>query len=342
LTVIAMLYRTLGLFAAGAGAILVALSLVTERAARQPMRQAGAVAIRAYQFGESVTRYAVCARTMGMGATLTDRWRSLRGDMLAAQNKASMRAVVLGAAGKCACLFFQSPILGLGAWLAAHDELSGGAIFAGSLLLGRALAPAEAIIGAWRPILAAKEALNRIRDLTNDEGDKPAPVRLPEPSGDVEMHNASWTPAGALRPAARGISMRIQAGAVLTIVGPSATGKSTVARLLAGALLPDAGVVRLDAPIWRPGTRGNSGRPSATCRRTSRCSPAPSATISPGLATQRMKMWSPPPRPRMPMRRLYGCRWDTAPCWTRRPPACPAARSSGSRWPEHCWATRRW
>ena len=246
LAVIAMLHPVLGLFAVGAGAILIALSLVTERAARQPMRQAGAVAARAYQFGESVTRYADCARTMGMGATLTDRWRSLRGDMLAAQNQASQRAVVLGAAGKCARLFFQSAILGLGAWLAVHDELSGGAIFAGSLLLGRALAPIEAIIGAWRSTLAAKEALNRIRDLTNDEGDKPAPVRLPEPSGDVEMENASWTPVGALRPAARGVSMRIQAGAVLTIVGPSAAGKSTVARLLAGALLPDAGVVRLD------------------------------------------------------------------------------------------------
>ena len=246
LAVIAMLHPTLGLFAIGAGAILVLITIASERAARMPMRQAGAVAVRAYQFGESVTRYADCARTMGMGVTLTDRWRSLRGDMLAAQNQASQRAVVLGAIGKCARLFFQSAILGLGAWLAVHDELSGGAIFAGSLLLGRALAPIEAIIGAWRPTLAAKEALNRIAELTDKQGDKTAPVRLPIPAGDVEMEAVSWTPEGALRPAARGVSMRIQAGAVLTIVGPSAAGKSTLARLLAGALLPDAGVVRLD------------------------------------------------------------------------------------------------
>lgn len=246
LAVIAMLHPVLGMFAAGAAVALVTLSIINERAARQPMTQASAVATRAYQFGESVTRYADCARTMGMGATLTDRWRALRGDMLAAQNTASQRAVILGAVGKCARLFFQSAILGLGAWLAIHDELSAGAIFAGSLLLGRALAPVEAIIGAWRPTLAAKEALNRIRTLTGDEADRPAPVRLPNPLGDVEMENVSWTPSGALRPAARGVSVRIQAGAILTIVGPSAAGKSTVARLLAGALLPDHGVVRLD------------------------------------------------------------------------------------------------
>lgn len=88
--------------------------------------------------------------------------------------------------------------------------------------------------------------MNRIRTLTGDEADRPAPVRLPNPLGDVEMENVSWTPSGALRPAARGVSVRIQAGAILTIVGPSAAGKSTVARLLAGALLPDHGVVRLD------------------------------------------------------------------------------------------------
>ena len=246
LATIALLHPLLGLFAVSAAIVLAALSVIAERAARHPMQQAGAVAARAYQFGDAIGRYADCARTMGMGATLTDRWRHLRGEMLMAQNEASRRAVLLGAAGKCARMFFQSAILGLGAWLAIHDELSGGAIFAGSLLLGRTLAPVEAIIASWRPTLAAKDALGRIRVLTDGADRRGDPVRLPEPRGDLEMENVSWTPEHALRPAARGVSMRIQAGAVLTIVGPSAAGKSTVARLLAGALLPDGGVVRLD------------------------------------------------------------------------------------------------
>jgi ATP-binding cassette subfamily C protein len=261
LIVIAMLHPTLGLFAAGASVVLVTISLATERAARGPMAQAGAVAARAYQFGDAITRHADCARTMGMGATLTERWRTLRGEMLAAQNKASHRSVVLGAVGKCARLFFQSAILGLGAWLAINDQISGGAIFAGSLLLGRALAPVEAIIGAWRPILAAKEALGRIRALTTEQGTSATPVRLPLPYGNLEMENVSWTPAGGLRPAAQGVAARIQAGAILTIVGPSAAGKSTVARLMAGALRPDAGVVRLDGAdlaTWDPAQLGDA------------------------------------------------------------------------------------
>ena len=102
-------------------------------------------------------------------------------------------------------------------------------IFAGSLLLGRALAPVEAIIGAWRPTLAAKEALTRIRTLTADQADRPAPVRLPAPRGDVALDNVSWTPPGALRHDARGFSVRIQAGRLLTTGRPRTAGEQRAA-----------------------------------------------------------------------------------------------------------------
>lgn len=246
LAAIALLHPILGLFAVGAAIVLLSLTAASERAARRPMTQAGKVAARAYQFGEAVTRYADCARSMGMGVALSERWRTLRGEMLVAQTTASHRAVVLGAAAKCARLFFQSAILGLGAWLAIHSEVSGGAVFAGSLLLGRTLAPVEAIIGAWRPTLAAKEALGRIRVLTSAAEADGAPVVLPAPKGDLELEGVTWTPPGLLRPVVRGVSARIQAGAVLTIVGPSAAGKSTTARMMVGALRPDHGVIRLD------------------------------------------------------------------------------------------------
>ena len=243
---IALLHPYLGLYAVGAACVLLGLTLATEQAARRPMGEAGRRAARAYQFGEAVTRYADCARTMGLGATLTERWRALRGDMLVAQTRASHRTVLLGATSKCARLFFQSSILGVGAWLAINDQISGGAIFAGSLLLGRTLAPVEAIIGAWRPTLAAKEALNRIGLLTANDGAAARPVTLPEARGELMLEGVAWTPAGAMRPVVRGISVRIEPGAALVMVGASAAGKSTVARLMVGAMRPDAGVVRLD------------------------------------------------------------------------------------------------
>ncbi|MGE4047645.1 MAG: type I secretion system permease/ATPase [Acetobacteraceae bacterium] len=252
---IALLHPSLGAFAVGAAVVLLGLTLATERVARRPMTQAGKVAARSYQFGEAVTRYADCARTMGLGVTLTDRWRQLRGDMLAAQNKASQRTLVLGALGKGTRMFFQSTILGTGAWLAINNEVSVGAIFAGSLLLGRMLAPIEAIINAWRPTLAAKEAFDRIRALIGPEAASRREVALPPPKGDLHLEGVIWTPPGLHRPAVRGVSMTIQAGAVLTVIGPSAAGKSTVARLLAGAIRPDVGVVRLDGAdllTWQP------------------------------------------------------------------------------------------
>jgi ATP-binding cassette subfamily C protein/ATP-binding cassette subfamily C exporter for protease/lipase/ATP-binding cassette subfamily C protein EexD len=243
---IALLHPLLGAYAVGAGIVLLGLTIASERVARRPMNDAGKRAARAYLFGEAVTRYADCARTMGMGAALTERWRALRGDMLSAQTRASHRTVLLSAASKCARLFFQSSILGVGAWLAIHDEVSGGAIYAGSLLLGRTLAPVEAIIHAWRPTLAAKEALGRIGALTAQDGTLARPMTLPEARGELTLDGVAWIPAGSTRPVVRGINVRIEAGAALVIVGPSAAGKSTVARLMAGAMRPDSGVVRLD------------------------------------------------------------------------------------------------
>jgi ATP-binding cassette, subfamily C, bacterial len=261
LAAIALLHPVLGLFAVAAVILLLGLTVASEISVRRPMIHAGKVAARAYLFGEAITRYADCARTMGLGATLTDRWRSLRLEMLASQNSASHRGIVLTAASKCARLFFQSAILGLGAWLAIKDEVSAGAIFAGSLLLGRTLAPVEAIIGTWRPTLAAKEAFGRIKALIASGPDHHAAVTLPAPKGDLEMEGVSWTPAGMLRPVVRGITARIQAGAILTIVGASAAGKSTVARLLVGSLRADHGVVRLDGgdlATWDPRQLGHS------------------------------------------------------------------------------------
>jgi ATP-binding cassette, subfamily C, bacterial len=259
LAAISLLHPLLGGFALAAMAILFVLTIATERVARKPMAQAGRAASRAYQFGEAITRYADCARTMGLGGALSDRWRSLRQAMLVEQNLASQRTVVLGSFGKSIRLLFQSAILGLGAWLAINGEVSAGAIFAGSLLLSRALAPIEAVTNAWRPTLAAKEALDRIRNVAGEARDVNARVELPQPRGDIELENVTWTPPGAVRAAVFNVSVRIQAGAVLCIVGPSAAGKSTVARLMAGALQPDGGVARLDGaelPTWQTAQLG--------------------------------------------------------------------------------------
>ncbi len=246
LAAISLLHWSLGVFAVAASALLMALSLFAERAARGPMAQANSVAGRAYQFGDMLARYADCASTMGLGITLSERWRTLRRAMLSAQTEASRRAVLLGAAARFARLFLQSAILGFGAYLAIQHEISGGSMFAASLLLGRTLAPVEAVIGAWRGTLAARDAFARLTaNADPEEHAKPA-LALPDARGELAVETITWTPAGAERPALRGVSMKIEPGAVLALIGPSAAGKSSLARVLAGALRPAEGVVRLD------------------------------------------------------------------------------------------------
>jgi len=259
LVVITMLHWALGVFAAVSAISLVALTLVAERAARAPMAQAGAVAIRAYQFGDSVARHADCASTMGLGPRLAARWSALRASMLASQAEASHRAVILSAAARFLRMFTQSAILGFGAYLCIEHEVSGGAVFAGSLLLSRTLAPVEAIITAWRPTLAAYDAWRRIEAVSTE--DNPEALLLPHPFGAISVEDVVWTPAGADRPVLRGLSIKIEAGAALAIIGPNAAGKSTFARMLAGATCPDGGVLRLDGAeyaTWDPDQLGRS------------------------------------------------------------------------------------
>ena len=259
LAVITMLHWSLGVFALAAASILIALSWIAERAARGPMAQANQVAGRAYQFGDAVTRFADGASTMGLAPGLTSRWQNLRRAMLSAQNDASRRTVLLGGAARFARLFTQSAILGFGAWLAINHDISGGAVFAGALLLGRALAPVEAAVGGWRGTLAARDAFARIADLATNAPE--TALELPEPKGAISLENLSWTPPGADRPALQNITLTIEAGAVLAVIGPSAAGKSTLARVLAGALRPAQGIVRLDGaelPTWNEPQRARA------------------------------------------------------------------------------------
>ena len=175
--------------------------------------------------------------------------------MLSAQAQASRRAVLLGAVARFARLFLQSAILGFGAYLAIQHDISGGSMFAASLLLGRTLSPVEGVIGAWRGTLAARDSFARLRNVAEHDTDARPALNLPVPKGELSLGAVAWTPDGAERPALRGVTLKIEPGAVLAIIGPSAAGKSSLARVLAGALRPDSGTVRLDGAeydSWNP------------------------------------------------------------------------------------------
>ena len=259
IAVLLLLNWMLGVFALFVCGILLCLSIAGERLARHPMQQAGIVAGHAYQFGEAVIRNADCASTMGLSLHLARHWRKLRTKMLDAQNLASQRAMTLSALAKFVRMFAQSAVLGLGAYLAIHHRVSSGAIFAGSLLLGRCAAPIEAAVASWRSTLAAWDAFARIQAVVGSKTSEA--MKLPAPAGLVFLDHITWTPAGAERPALKDITLQIEPGAVLAIIGSNAAGKSTLGRVLSGALRPDSGVVRLDGAefhSWTPAQLGGA------------------------------------------------------------------------------------
>lgn len=259
LVVLFKLHWVLGVFALISCAILVILTFASERAVRGPMQQAGLVSSRAYQFGDAISRHADCASSMDLERGLTSRWRALRSRMLDAQNVASQRAVVFAALAKFVKMFMQSAILGLGAFLAINHTISGGAIFAASLLLGRCLAPIEALIGHWRGTISATDALGRIAQVVGPL--QTSNLVLPDPKGELSAEQVTWTPRDSNRPVLIDVSLRIEPGAVLAIVGPNSAGKSTLGRLMAGALVPDQGFVRLDGgefSAWNASQRGRA------------------------------------------------------------------------------------
>jgi ABC-type protease/lipase transport system fused ATPase/permease subunit len=133
-------------------------------------------------------------------------------------------------------------------------------MFAASLLLGRTLAPVEAVIGAWRGTLAARDAFARLASVADGNADEKPALALPDAMGELALEAVSWTPAGAERPALRTVSVKIEPGAVLALIGPSAAGKSSLARVLAGALRPAEGIVRLDGAEMQSWNKEQIGR----------------------------------------------------------------------------------
>jgi PrtD family type I secretion system ABC transporter len=245
LGVIAVLHWQLGVAGLLCMAIQSALSFLAARAAATAPGDDGFIVVHAYDFGDAVTRHADCASTMGLGTGLTQRWQKLRGRVFAEQGTPGRRVAQLTASAHFCGLVSRSLILGVGALLARNHQISPGAAFATVLLLGRALAPLEGATGAWRAALSARAALRRVQ---GEIGQLPAATRSthPQARGELVLEGVAWTPPGALRPALRGVTIKIEAGAVLAVIGPSAAGKSTLARVLCGAVRPGHGIARLD------------------------------------------------------------------------------------------------
>jgi ATP-binding cassette subfamily C protein EexD len=226
--------------------ILVIFAILNEKMTGTTLAAANKENIAASLYTNKNLRNAEVIESMGMLNTLIDRWAHRQKKVLTLQSIASDKGGLMSNISKTFRMLVQSLILGLGAYLAVNHEINAGLVIAGSVLLGRALAPLDLIIGSWKGFISARSQYSRLNEILDKQEAEAERMPLPAPKGDVLVENLIISAPGSSSPIIKGISFSVPAGQVVGIIGPSASGKSTLARALMGIWKPQHGVVRLD------------------------------------------------------------------------------------------------
>ncbi|MCX2522747.1 type I secretion system permease/ATPase [Larsenimonas rhizosphaerae] len=244
--VLFLFHAWLGVFAIAAGLVLLGLALANEWATRTLLTRAGSDQLTSQQLATANLANAEVVHAMGILPGLRARWARHHHQYLLKQSRASDRAGALINASKVMRLLCQSMILGLGALLAIEGELSPGMMIAGSILMGRALAPIDQMMAAWKGFIGARSAHERLQTLFRETSAEQPRMALPTPTGNLHLENISAAPPGARKTTLRGITLSVARGEHIGIIGPSASGKSTLARVALGLWPTQTGKVRLD------------------------------------------------------------------------------------------------
>ena len=224
------------------------VAYMNERATRKPLNEANRSAAAAQQFAEASLRNAHVMESMGMLDAVQARWQKRQDQFLAHQAQASEGAGLWTAMSKLIQQLMGSFLLGLGAWLFLGNTLNGGGgmIIIGSVLGGRVLAPLGQVVAQWNAVVNVRAAWARLEALLAQIPEKPEAMPLPAPKGFITVEALMAGAPGQQVPIVRGVQFGIQPGEVLAVIGPSASGKTTLARLLVGLWPAISGKVRLD------------------------------------------------------------------------------------------------
>lgn len=247
LVVIFLLHPLMGAFALLAAVMLFGLALLTERLTRQLALDAGNYSRDSGRFVDSCLRNAETVVGLGMGKALLDRWSGMSRQVVDGQAALTTTTSVLNGTAKAARLLVQVLLYVIGAILVIEQSMTAGAMLAGSILLGRALHPIEFLIGTWKSLIEARGSYQRLQKFAGVQNQSaPEPTELPAPTGALNAERLVLHFPKQEKPVIAGVSFALSAGESLGLVGPSAAGKSTLARLLVGLWTPSSGALRLD------------------------------------------------------------------------------------------------
>ncbi|UTV86175.1 type I secretion system permease/ATPase [Cobetia amphilecti] len=244
--ILALFHPWFGLFALGAGLVLAVIALINEKTTRQLLADANGQHVLSQDLANSNLRNAEVLHAMGMLPGIQGRWAARHREYLALQSKASDRAGLLTNTSKILRLMFQSLILGLGAYLVLAGDLTPGMMIAGSILMGRALAPIDQMINGWKGFSGARTARARLEELLEAVPAEAPSMPLPIPKGRLKLEAVNAAPPGERLPTLKDINLTLAKGEHIAVVGPSASGKSSLARVVLGLWPVQLGCVRLD------------------------------------------------------------------------------------------------
>ena len=254
-----LLHPWLGALAVAGGLVIMGFTLLTEARSRAPIKDMTQSANERHAVAELSRRNAEAVRALGMRHVLSDRYAQANERHVADGLRASDAAAGLGAAAKTFRMILQSAGLGLGAYLVIQGELTGGAMIATSILMSRALAPIEIAVANWKGFISARQSYVRLQQTLALAPRPPERIALPAPRSTVTVQDLVVAAPGSHQPIVLGASLQLKAGQALGLIGPSASGKSTMARALVGVWPSLRGEVRLDGATldqWEPDDLG--------------------------------------------------------------------------------------
>jgi ATP-binding cassette subfamily C protein len=241
-----ILHPWFGWIAIGGALIILGLTFLNEYLTYHLLGEASRASIAANQQAQATLRNGEVLQAMGMLDALRGLWSVRHGDVISWQALASDRAGLIVASTKFVRMFLQTAILGTGAYLAIQREISPGSMIAASIIIGRALAPVELVVANWKGLTAARNGYRRLQSLLALAGNEEIRMKLPRPKGRLELQNVIAGAPGQRSAILNGVSFVLEPGEVVGVVGPSAAGKSSLARVITGVWATAAGAVRLD------------------------------------------------------------------------------------------------
>ena len=246
MAILFLFHPAIGWLAVATAIILVVFAIFNEKSTSKWLQRANVLAMQNRSMLGKNLMNAEVVESMGMLGNLKGRWLEQVNKVLFLQSKASTNAGFWVSLSKVFRMTAQSLVLGLGAYLALQQEISPGIMIAGSILLGRALAPIDLLIGTWKGFIAARGQYTRLNELLKKVPQEEEPMQLPDPEGNIRVENILVVPPGGKIPVVKGVNFAVEKGQLIGVIGPSGAGKSTLARALLGVWPIHSGKVRLD------------------------------------------------------------------------------------------------